>query len=87
MKDMSRIWTIGFELFLVGFFLIFTGVVFMMASSFVSGDNVSTGVIIIVGPIPIVVGTGPHAFFVVFLAVVLTVFCLILFFFTKHQEK
>jgi len=84
---MSRIWAIGFKLFLTGVFLIFTGVVLMMASYFVSGDNVSTGVIIIVGPIPIVVGAGPHAFSVVFLAVVLTIFCLILFFFMRRQER
>lgn len=77
--------SIGFKLFLIGLFLIFMGIILIIASSFASDNNVSTGIIILVGPIPIIIGTGPHAFFTIFLAAVLTVLCLILFFFIRHK--
>lgn len=48
----------GLKLFLVGFFLIFMGIILVIASSFDSDNNVSTGIIILVGPIPIIIGQG-----------------------------
>jgi uncharacterized protein (TIGR00304 family) len=38
--------------------------------------NVSGGAIILIGPIPIVLGTGPYSLVLVALALVLTVFAL-----------
>lgn len=77
----------GFKLFVVGFFLIITGVILITASYFVSSNHVSTGIIILVGPIPIIIGVGPYAFFAVFLAAVLMILCLILFFFMGRQVE
>jgi len=75
----------GFKLFLAGFLLILMGAILVIASSFASDNNVSAGIIILVSPIPIIIGTGPYALFAIFLAAVLTVLCLILFFFHKTQ--
>jgi len=76
-----------FKLLLIGVFLMLVGVILMMAAFFVSDSDISTGTIIIIGPIPIILGSGPHAFFAIFLAVVLTILCLILFFFMRHLAK
>ena len=77
----------GFRLLLVGFSLIFTGTILIMASCFVSGNSASTCIIIFVGPIPIMIGPGSHAFSAIFLATVLTFLCLLLFFFLRRKVK
>lgn len=74
-------------LFLVGFSLIFAGVILLVVSSFISDNTASTGGIIIVGPIPIIIGSGRHGPFLILLAVVLTVFCLVLFFLMHRQVE
>jgi uncharacterized membrane protein len=63
------------------------GVILMVASFPISESDVSTGIIVIIGPIPIIIGTGPHAFFAIFLAAALTILCLILFFFVRRPTQ
>lgn len=74
-------------MFLVGFALIFIGMVLMVVSSFISGENISIGVIIIVGPIPIIIGSGHDVLFAIIVATILTIFCISLLFFTKCISK
>ena len=74
------------KLFLLGFFLIFAGVVVLVASALLGGDaSVSGGAIIFVGPIPIVLGAGSYSFFAVVLAAVLTVIGFVVFFWMRRQ--
>jgi uncharacterized protein (TIGR00304 family) len=75
----------GFKLLLAGFLLIFMGAILASASFFASDNNVSTVAIILIGPIPIIIGSGPYAFFAIFLAAVLTVLCLLLFFLIRQK--
>jgi uncharacterized membrane protein len=74
------------KLFLFGFLLMFAGVVVIMASALLEGEvNVSGGAIIFVGPIPIILGSGPNAFLAVVLAAVLTIVGFIVFFWMRKQ--
>ena len=74
------------KLLLFGFLLMFVGVLVIFASALLSGDaNVSGGVIIFVGPIPIIVGAGADAFLAIVLAAVLTIIGLVVFFWMRRQ--
>jgi uncharacterized membrane protein len=74
------------KLFLLGFLLMFAGVVVIMASALLEGDaNVSGGAVIFVGPIPIILGSGPNAFLAVILAAVLTIIGFIVFLWMRKQ--
>lgn len=76
-----------FQLFLLGFLLIFAGVIFMMITTFLSGVSGSFGATIIVGPIPIVFGAGPHYIWAVALAVALTILSVFLFILLRKQTR
>ena len=74
------------RLLLFGFVLMFVGVIVIVASVFLGGDeNVSGGAIIFVGPIPIILGAGTDAFLAIVLAAVLTVIGFIVFFWMRRQ--
>lgn len=84
---MSRRQSIGFKLFLAGFLLVFVGVVLLAASSFLSQSNASSSIIILIGPIPIIIGSGPDALLAIFLAGLLLVVSLVLFVFMRRQVR
>ena len=74
------------KLLLFGFVLMFVGVVVILASAFLGGDaDVSGGVIIFVGPIPIILGAGANAFLATVMAAVLTIIGFIVFFWMRRQ--
>ncbi len=74
------------KLFLVGFVLLFVGVIVIMVSALLSGDaNVSGGAIIFVGPIPIILGAGADAFLAMVLAAVLTIIGFVVFFWMRKR--
>lgn len=80
--------TLPMRLFLFGFLLIVAGVIVIMASAFLSGDvSVSVGGLVFVGPIPVIVGAGPDAFFAIILAAVLTVIGFIVFFWVRRRFR
>ena len=83
---MSRSQNVGFKLLLAGFVLILSGVTLIVASSLLEGGSVSTGVIIFIGPIPIIIGTGVHSVLAIFLAAVFTILCLIVFFLMRRMK-
>ncbi|MDH5783878.1 MAG: DUF131 domain-containing protein [Candidatus Bathyarchaeota archaeon] len=72
--------TFPLKLFLLGFALIFLGMIFLIASSILYGNvQTTTGIVIFVGPIPIILGTGPHSVFAILLATILTVLGIVFF--------
>jgi uncharacterized membrane protein len=88
-KEAPRIfpWSIPLKLFLLGFILIFIGVVLMVIAAVFSGAY-NVGAVVFIGPIPIILGAGPQSFLVIMLAVALTILGVILFFaFFKEKEK
>jgi len=77
---------LSLKLFMVGSLLMFAGVIVLIVSALLGGDGtVSGGAIIFVGPIPIVLGAGPYAFFAVVLVVVLTIISFVVFFWMRGQ--
>ncbi len=74
------------KLLLLGFAVMFVGIIVIMASALLSGDaDVSGGAIIFVGPIPIILGSGTDAFLAIVLAAVLTIIGFIVFFWMRRQ--
>ena len=70
-----------FWLFAVGFVLVFIGVLaVLMAVAFGAGDgSASAGVVIFIGPFPIVFGVGPDATLLIVIGVILAVISVVLF--------
>ena len=75
-------------LFVVGFLTIFAGaVVLMIAGVVYGGSQVSFGTIIFIGPIPVVIGAGPGAIWMVSVAIVLAVLTIVMFLVMQRQLK
>jgi len=75
-----------FKLLFLGFFLMLVGVAVLIVAAALQGDSIASGVLVIfIGPIPIILGAGPHAFFAILLAVVLTIVGFIVFFLLRNK--
>lgn len=74
-------------LFIVGFFIIFVGIIILMVAAVLSGDSVNFGVLIFIGPFPIVVGAGPEATWMVLFAIILAVLGIIMFLILRREIK
>jgi uncharacterized membrane protein len=76
-----------FKLFFLGFFLMFAGVIVLfIASAFQGNTSVSGGLLVFIGPFPIILGAGPHAFLAIFLAAVLTIVGFVVFFWLRRTR-
>jgi uncharacterized membrane protein len=75
-------------LFSVAFAMIMIGMLLITAGS-VPGPNsgVSGGAVILIGPIPIILGTGPYSFEMIVLAAVLTVLALGFFLLIRRKVR
>jgi uncharacterized membrane protein len=63
-----------------GFFIVFVGIVLMVAAALLSWNGgVSGGAVVFIGPIPIILGSGVFSTPLVILAIVLTVIGLIFY--------
>lgn len=72
-------------LFLLAVAAIFIGTMLIALGSMSNLGSVSGGAVILIGPIPIVLGGGPYSFELVELAVVLTIVTLILFLLVRRR--
>jgi len=81
----SRRQSVGLKLFVVGFLSVIAGGVLLAVSSFFSESNASSSIIILIGPIPIIIGSGPDALAAIILAGILSVISLMLFVLVRHQ--
>jgi uncharacterized membrane protein len=69
-----------FLLLIVGVVLVFVGVaVVLVAAVFFGGGSASAGVVIFIGPFPIVIGAGPDATWIVLFSIILAVLSLVVF--------
>jgi uncharacterized membrane protein len=67
-------------LFVVGFFLTFVGIVILTVATILYGEgSASFGALVFIGPIPIVVGAGSEAAWMVLFAIILAVLSVIMF--------
>jgi uncharacterized membrane protein len=80
LKQEMPLLTFPLKLFLLGFALVFVGMIFLIASSILGGNvETTTGIIIFVGPIPIILGSGPCSIFAILLATILAVLGVVFF--------
>ncbi len=74
-------------LFLIGFFIIFVGIIILVVAVMLSGGSVNFGAIIFIGPFPIVVGIGPQGTWMILFAIILAVLSIIIFLQTRVELK
>jgi len=72
-------------LFLLAFAAIFIGALLITLGSMSNSGNVSGGAVILIGPIPIILGGGPYSFVLAELAVILTIVAVILFLIVRRR--
>lgn len=78
----------GFWLLSAGLVLIFVGFAVVIISSLLSsGSSGSVGGVILIGPIPIVFGSGPDAGWLVLIGVVITILSLASFLLLNRRRK
>ena len=70
---------------MVAFAAVFIGMLLIALGSMPNLGNASGGAIILIGPIPIVLGGGPYSFQLVELAVLLTIVAVILFLIVRRR--
>jgi len=69
-----------FLLLIAGFVLVFVGIaVILVAAVFYGGGSVSGGVVIFIGPFPIVIGAGPDVTLIVLFSIILAVLSVVVF--------
>jgi uncharacterized membrane protein len=77
-----------FLLLILGFVLVVIGVAFILiATVFYGGGSASGGVVIFVGPFPIVIGAGPDVTWIVLFSTVLTVLSVVIFFVMNRKIR
>ncbi|MGD8544446.1 MAG: DUF131 domain-containing protein, partial [Candidatus Bathyarchaeota archaeon] len=81
----TDLWPTPVKLFLLGFLLIFTGIILIMTTAALSGASANFGAIIFIGPIPIVLGAGSNSICAIIIAVAVTIVGVILFLLLRKQ--
>ena len=69
-----------FGLLILGIALVFVGIVVLVVVSLVFGSSTGVGVVVFIGPFPIVFGSGPDAAWLITIGVVLAALSVVLFF-------
>ncbi len=72
-------WAFPFKLFFLGFLLVVIGTVVVVLATTLFGETAGAGVVIFVGPIPIVLGTETYSTWTMILAVALTILGIVMF--------
>lgn len=67
------------KLFFIGFMLVFIGVIVLMLTVLLSGITRSFGLILLLGPIPIIFGAGENVTPLLIVAAILTIICIAIF--------
>jgi uncharacterized membrane protein len=67
-------------LFIVGFFISMIGIIVLIVATMLYGeDSANFDALIFIGPIPIVIGSGPQAVWMILFAIILAVLSIIMF--------
>jgi len=81
-------WPTPFKLFLLGFVLMFIGMLIITIATVFLGAPISTGVFIWIFPLPpIGLGAGPYAFWAILLSIALAILWLILFVTLRRRAR
>ena len=68
------------------FAMIFAGMILMMLASFTQSGSMSGGAIVLIGPIPIVLGSGPESAWLILLGAVFTIVTLAFFLLSRRSR-
>jgi len=79
-------YSLGSLLFLLAFAAIFIGMILVALGSLSSSTNPSASGIILIGPIPIILGAGPYSFDLIALSIGLTIVALVVFVFLLRRR-
>ncbi len=80
LKEETPLLTFPLKLFLLGFALMTAGVIFLIASAILyDNPQTTSGIVILIGPIPIIIGTGPYSFSAIILTIILTILGMVFF--------
>jgi uncharacterized membrane protein len=71
----GRLWM----LLLAGISLVFVGIAVIVVASILLGGSGSVGGVILIGPIPIIFGSGPDALWLVLVGVIVSIISIVLF--------
>jgi uncharacterized membrane protein len=75
-------------IFLASLALIFIGMVVMAIASFTQGHGTTSGgAVILIGPIPIILGSGPESSWLILLAAIITVIALVMFLLARTKMR
>jgi len=86
-SEQSSVFQKFFLLFIIGFFLIFMGIILLIVATVLSNGSANFGAFIFIGPFPIIVGAGPEAPWMVLFAIILTVLSFIMFLVLRRERK
>ena len=84
-NDESSIFQKSIILFIIGFFIIFAGIIILIIAAVLSNGSANFGAVIFIGPFPIVVGAGPEATWMVLFAVILAILSIIAFVILRRE--
>ncbi len=73
------------KVFLAGFLLIFLGVAILMIAGLMGWVSQSFGLVVFIGPIPIILGAGKYSSLAILLAIILTIIGIALFVILRKQ--
>jgi uncharacterized membrane protein len=73
-------------LLLAGISLVFVGIAIIVVASIVLGSG-SVGGVILIGPIPIIFGTGPDALWLILISVILSIISIVLFLVLNRRNR
>ena len=74
-----------FGFLILGIALVFVGIVVLVVVSVVLGSSGSVGVVIFIGPFPIVFGSGPNADRLILIGLILAVLSVVFFLVMKRR--
>jgi uncharacterized membrane protein len=76
-----------FGVLVLGFLLVFIGVIVLVVAAVLSGGSGSVGGVVFIGPIPIVFGAGPEANWLIIISIILSVVTLALFLIYTRRSR
>jgi uncharacterized membrane protein len=75
-------------LMILGFLIAFVGIIVMLIAIMLSGNTqASFGIVIFIGPFPIVIGAGSQITWLILFALILAFLSIAIFFMTRRQEQ
>jgi len=83
----QRSFPLFMKVFLAGFLLIFLGTIILAVAGLMGGISQSFGLVVFIGPIPIILGAGKYSLLMILFALILTIISIVLFVIFRAKVK